>query len=659
MRWMCWILAGAVLSMPVAAEVCDTEAVLKAHLEAAKVAEETYVLAYDHDRGDGWWQGYWSKCDPAGTCKLYSLGDEDQFKDALKAGLSPRTVLEIRPEGNPRLTAPRDSKARAFVVGTNPYAYTVTAGDGKEVDHEDLAELKTLALLVGGTARSALSVAGTEYATLVAAGAAGVGTKPSAEQSAILGQMGILPSYVWAPPEPRPLQLVYRELSVEIERSRQSSTGALKRVESTADDLRDSIDGLEAAERYVRAVETRDTAGMEKSFSPPSETAFSDDFAKLREAHADLEREKATCPKELGWLSRAAELRLEPLPTVHHPRERRAHLSELDELVAKLGSGDVCTALRPALNRAASWFGAYPPIGARLSSEDVAVLIAINKLIRGYLSVFEKLVEPLAASKKLLEKGTGLGQRASLVAHVLTRKPGYVSGANCHLTHGVLPVARAEGAKVSVPWNKVRTETFTIAFDDNLKGIVTPTRAKREEKYELQVASPWRNFDIDLGLVHSNLRQHTYSAVAATTVPGGEGESGGASEEGDGEESSPPLQIARTQSEKLSGDVAMFVSWLPPKLDRGSLSAGPQIGVGLDSDHPAAFAGFVVSIGRYLNLSGGWSWQEVEDLVPGQDVGTVVTSNDDIRTRKEFENGWYASLAITLNDLPFFGGGKE
>lgn len=630
---------------------CDAERVLEDYLRHQETVQPGTLLpgdrivAYDHRRGDRWWRGYRWEC-PGGAavagCGLVAIGEP---------------TFEIRPEGHPRLTVPRSGRLHAFVVGTNPLAYTVTAGDSKEADHEDLADLQQLALLAGSTASTAAATLGTELFGLDAAVAAAQVQRATAEDSAMLRTLQISPSALAATPTPG-LQDFYDAIVAVLTTRGQELQKAFLDLQTRAKAVGDSLAELEAIERVLRAVETGDTAAIVSPLpAAPSEATLHLQFEELAKARTALEGKKPICPKDLSVLLRAIELRQRDLPPTTRPAERAAHVAELDELIRHLGSGDVCTDLRLALGAAATWFRAHPATDGVLPRPDDALLKALAKVIEGYRAGFEKKEEPLALTKTLLEKRGTVGRRASLLAFVRTRQPGFsTSPPHCALTHGVVPVSRADGQLVDVPWSKVRTEPFKIAFDQSLKDVVTPTRADREDKYELQMESLWRNFDIDLGLVHSGLEQPTYSAVAASTVDATDGGGDGTASE---KETELPLVIARTQTEALSGDVAMFVSWLPDRLQRGGFSMGPQIGFGLDDDRPAAFAGIVFSIGRFLNLSGGWSWQEIEDLAPGVAVGDVVTSADDIRRHKDFEDDWYAALTITLDDLPFFGGGDD
>lgn len=625
-----------------AAKTCSAEQTLKDHLSRHHV-EESYVLAYDHGRGDRWWRGYWWSCteeDGKEVCTLTELEDAGDLRFGRgrwkpQKGVPAYTLFEVRPEGHPRLTVPRGREVRAFVVGTNPLVYSVTAGDGKEADHEDLAELQKLALAIGGAATGFAQISAVTVDALPAVTAKKV-TPKSIET---LNDYGINAAQAAEATQPAWIT----SLSPALSKGTQQIRDALETLNGAAIKIRTSLAELEDGERFLRAVET--TTLTKERPKPPSEAALHEQFEALSAAREELVMVTPLCPDELLTLRRLLDLALlERPPTTGEIADHTALITS-----SRRSGGCDVDGLWTTITAAFDWLAVHPP-GTKIEAKLRELLKTTAQGITSYRTGTAKRAEALPPSQALLDKRQVPGSRASLLAHVLARPPGVDADA-CHLTHGVLPVARSQGAGASVPWSKVRTETFTVAFDDSLKTFVTPTRAKRDEKYEVQAASRWRGFDIDLGLVHSQVEQVTYSAVAATTVDGAGGSAG------EGGEAEPTLVIAPSERERRSGEVAMFVSYLPDRLQRGGLSFGPQLGVGLDDDHPALYAGAALSLGRYLNLSGGWSWQEVEDLVRGQAPGTVVTSKDDIRTRKGFVDDWYVSLAITLDDLPFFGGG--
>lgn len=610
-----------------------------------------YVLAYDHGQRSAWWQGFrWAgcgrRCDPA--CRAESLPDD---------------TFELRASGLPRLTVPPGSRVATFVVGTNPLAYSVAPGESKEVTHEELPDLQRFVALLGGTVGSGLRVVGTSITTGVALSASLAGDQQALDLLAeaappkhalILSSVDpstpISPAFTaWVDPVADAFTTAGSALQI-----------ALRDLATAVNGVEQQVDQMAAMERFLRAVETRAVTELRDPQLHPlpparvSEREVHLAFVDLEARRDALSKEAPLCKEELTVLVRLIALRLAGQPAAQ---------AEYAELTEKLTRGDLCTTLENELRDAGAWFASHPLTAPPPppSKVELALLDSLGRQLHGYRGAVEKRQTALKEAKDLIDSRGTAGQRASYLAYVhdlladrIRIAP--VTAADrdafvCAAVEGVLPIARGDAAEVRVPWSQVRSESFTIAFDANQKPIVAPVRASGDKRgYELVRTSPWRNIDVDLGLTHSPIVEPAYSAVSIASL--------GSLAPPD---ASDPKQlvIAETAEERRSGVPALFASWFSRPADDRALRLGGQVGFGLDVDQPALFVGPTLSIGRFLNLSGGWTFQEVDDLVDEQEEGMEVVAASDVRTKSDLEGDWYLAITLTLDNLPLFGGGKE
>jgi hypothetical protein len=281
------------------------------------------------------------------------------------------------------------------------------------------------------------------------------------------------------------------------------------------------------------------------------------------------------------------------------------------------------------------------------------VLEPFEKLLRDYLVLVAKRGEVIENAKKALGERGAVAKAGQTMAILAGRQDDVLASCStpCARSHGVLPVARAQGRGVDVKWSEIRTESFDIAFDETFKDLVIPTRKKLTAKYELERDAWWQDFDIDFGLVYTELADPEFSAVS---IPESADETSTVALAMADEEMSDLKVIARTDEDTRAGDTALFATWVP--FSRRGFHLGPQIGFGLDPDEPQAFAGLALGFGPYVKLSGGWTWQEIRALDGQVEDVTLVGSDDDIKQRRKFENDYYISMTISIDNLPFWGG---
>lgn len=210
-----------------------------------------------------------------------------------------------------------------------------------------------------------------------------------------------------------------------------------------------------------------------------------------------------------------------------------------------------------------------------------------------------------------------------------------------NLVNGVVAYRRPEGTVAKVKSGKVRTEGFTVKIDPRFKDLIVPDHPV-DVKAEYELHHEIRGIDFDFGLVYTDLAVAEFGAVSSAVddTPGCEGVD-------------DCKIIDQTGEDTRSGNVALFATWRLDNENDSDRHFGPQIGVGIDTDEPALFAGFGIGLSKSVKISVGYTWQEVT-VLDEQSIGDVVASGDDIKTESDWDDSWYVALSITLNDLSFF-----
>lgn len=620
---------------------CSREEGLFCYLSSNDPGEGTVILALDHRRQPSWWKAYqWQ------GKKLCELKDE---------------YFELGPEDRPRLNLPKNQELAVYVVDTNPLVYTLTPGESSVAERADLANLKTFVSLLTGTASTALEIGGqflglaerTSTTNAVVAAEAMAVEGPSYNPEVVQRRLNA---------EQIALQDIEDDLDQIKEAMKQSSRTLAKAVDQVLNASRSLDSALKEFERregevqsYVRSVEMG--AALDPRVQWPPIRAVEDGFQDVLAARIALDNEKPVCMPEIELLHQVIGRKVDGFsstPTVH-----RQQKDVFSSALTKLQGTTSCPTLRDPLLEIAEWLNAFPPTSTP-DPQVTVVLAPIEKLLGDYLDLVAKRREVITnANKALGERGTvaKAGQKFAILEQ---RQKGFLAACPtpCSRRYGVLPVSRAQGQDVDVAWDDVRTESFEIAFDETYTDLVIPTRPKKlTGKYELERESWWQDFDIDFGLVYTELVDPEFSAVS---IPPAKEEMPAIAATMDDEEMPEPMVISRTDEESRAGDVALFATWVP--VSYRSFHFGPQIGLGLDTDKPQLFAGLAFGLGPYVKLSGGWTWQEVKELAGGQEEDvTLVSGDDDIKTRRTFDDDWYVALTISIDNLPFWGedGGDE
>jgi hypothetical protein len=208
------------------------------------------------------------------------------------------------------------------------------------------------------------------------------------------------------------------------------------------------------------------------------------------------------------------------------------------------------------------------------------------------------------------------------------------------------------GTPDRVTWDEVQTRPFKVAKSSPYADKISLSRpSELSSKYKLTTSSS-RNWDIGISLVTTDVVDPKFGAVTkpvATT---------GFAQDDEPEEPAPPKQIAQVGESTRAGELAMFVhlgivGMLNPDASPLTRRIGVEIGAALSTDKPALFAGVSLPLTRYFRLGGGYTVQRVTAL-DGQSIGQDVTADTDIKTRQNFDDGYYVSLSISLGSISFF-----
>jgi hypothetical protein len=619
------LVAATLAPVSMTAHPCTSKVGLKEYLKFQHLGSEVLVLDLDHHRRSGWWKGWTWNGHALGTAGKpdFELGSEDQ----------PHLIVPYRFSG----------QILVVVTDTNPLLYTTRPVKATEVEREDLANVQQLAGLLGNLAGSALQLsAQREVASIAQATEAGSG-----EATSLLFYRPLVTPADAQPGDEKVPAEVVRSLDAilaALAEPRRDFETAVKALNSSAGSLERALssfaDTAAQADHYLREVEL---GRAERRFERwPSFAGVNKAFAELRRARAGLAATELPCADQLTALTEALDVKIRGLSADPIAAGQRA--KSFDQAVEKLVKGGGDCALRVHLQEVARWLETSRPGPSPANSDVRSKLLPLHTELSGVLGLVVSRTVLLKKADELLAKQAPLGKEAQRFAIVAQRQHDYLGGqaSICALNHGVLPVPRAEGYGLDVPWSRFASETFKVTFDPAFAGAVIPTRPSEvEATYELESRPSWFDLDVDLGLIHTDVRDPKFTAVTSPLA-----------EEGDAD---PPKVIARTGEDSRSGTVAAFVTLLP--WQRGGLRLGPQLGVALDTDNPALFLG--LSLGnRYVKLNGGYSWHDVDELRRGQELGvTEVGSTDDIRTRRTFEGDWYLGLSLSIDNLDFFGGG--
>lgn len=593
---------------------CDPQRQLELYLKS-KHQTATDVLAFDHQT-QVWAAFRW---------------------DGQKLSYIEAPAFERAFTNKPRLYVEREEQPLVVVINTNPLIFSSVFTGATEAPIEDLANLQRLTGLLGG------------FLSTTVGG---------------LRQPGEFP-----PPPPPPADLLFAEaMAIDLEeiqnpeatidavlqnageeilRALRAST---TRIQEALSGLQEPRSNLEAQlqrlneanaeiKSYLQLIESRSNTGIEpRQFDDlkGAQARIDATFARIDNGRTVLRSVAPICEKSLSALRDAARLFRAPLP--EKLPEKRAAVDQFLSALENIELDPNCSVDSP-IGRIKDRLlelhadGAGPPADRGASPAQDRALRPLVEGLNAYLTLASRRADALKTTDELMTKrGDGAKVAGAVEATIRRREENLLPGNPCSLISGVIEVHRPGAGETDLRWSQVRSENFKIAVDSPYKeGITLNHPAEVTAGYELQRAGRW-DFDVDVATVYTEIANPEFSAVD----PDGDGK----------------LVIDQTGEKGRAGDLAMFVSFQRRSARRSQFTFGPQLGVGFDTDFPALFGGFAVGISRYAKLGFGWTWQRIDEL--RGHINDPVSSKDDIKTRDAFDNNYYISLSITLDELPFF-----
>lgn len=623
---------------------CAPESQLEAYLRANHPAEELVVLAFDH-REQSWSGRRWYPQN-----RQLVLLDDAEFENSFA--------------NKPQLSLKKDEHLMVFATNTNPLLFSTTSTAATETDIEDLKALQSFTASLGGFLSAAIATRVPDIRVSQGEIEETADFQPAFTPHAlrvIIGETG---------DESRPMDEDLQKPAREILELLQPHVtaldqrlGALRVSGDNLDrELRSINEQNAAIKTYLQLVESDSPDGIQApdlaqlpQVLSELETIFRD-IVTQRNA---LEKHKPVCTGLLSSLQEAARLARMPLP--EKPLEAKLasdrYQDLVDNLVCRLmthlpfdeamaqkkkceeENKNACGEDGRDLAARILLFGEQlerlRPGSA--SPEQEAVLRPLEKGVAIYTAQVEQRSAMLKASNEVLVKRGDIAKTAGNIQILSERQARHSRGSkSCGLRSGVLQVARVEGKEANLRWSKVRNEGFKLAVDSGYRDAIALSRpAEATASYELALRRKW-DLDVDVAAIYTEVSDPTFAAVDLDPVS-----------------STNNNTIVRTDEKSRAGELAMFVGLMFGRSKVGGILAGPQLGVGLSVDHPAIFLGGSVGYG-IVKLGVGWNWQQIKRLRRDQREGMEVTPDNPLSTRNTFDDGFYASLSITLDELPFF-----
>lgn len=230
----------------------------------------------------------------------------------------------------------------------------------------------------------------------------------------------------------------------------------------------------------------------------------------------------------------------------------------------------------------------------------------------------------LANTADLMKAAVYLTRFSELALHA-TNTP-----SACVYLDGVVAV---EDSLRSSKLMKVRTVGFKLAAVPP-EGVTARAPDAVERKADLLPSFSW---DLAAALTHVGIDDKSWAPVTNPT-------------------NASQLVIGAAKETTRTGQFALMSNLKAPGLTGRDRWYKPalQLGANVDTKKPGFYVGASFG-GANFRLGGGWSWQQVQRLAEGQEeLVTVITKQEDIRTRSGYDNGPYISLSFSLGGLPFF-----
>ncbi|MEO8383121.1 MAG: hypothetical protein ABI779_25920 [Acidobacteriota bacterium] len=321
----------------------------------------------------------------------------------------------------------------------------------------------------------------------------------------------------------------------------------------------------------------------------------------------------------------------EDCPTKDPKTRSRAHTADLHDRTS-----DLIQWLEDPQNRAtAAADDAVATLLEDARSNSAKYVAAVDKRTR-LLEAEETIEEKRAATLKV---ATELQRFGALF------KSSEIGGLACWQTAGIVEVDRAQQNGLSLPWYEVQTEEYTMTVrpqfaEDVLRDLPNEVKGK----YTFSRGN--YGFDVDTALMFTHANDREYKAVSRPVNED-------VNEDGKINNEDTKLFVSETSRADRTGKLALMLT-ASPDFMRGF---GVQFGLGVDTDNPAAFIGVTRSFAKFMRISAGHTQQRVTRLGTDVNLGDVLLSADDLRTRERFDASWYAAVAFTISKLPIFNTG--
>jgi hypothetical protein len=381
-----------------------------------------------------------------------------------------------------------------------------------------------------------------------------------------------------------------------------------------------ALPGLAAStqSRYIGSAASLAKLGKVEGVCGGSLTSLDTVLRIVRDGEPDGEEEKKSAAKDL----RAALRLLEAGPV-----------------------GDDCSnePLAKAVIALAKWLRVEENrAAAKIDEENADEILAAEKMVSAYLKVVDQRKGLLTAYEKLADKRAAtLREAVSLERFGTLYTDQQLAGSDCWMTAGVVEVKRIQNSPLDLPLFKVQTEEFTVTvrptFKDDVLHVL-PDQTKG--KYSFTRGN--YGFGVDTALIFTRANDREFKAVARKVLED-------VNSDMKIDEKDTRLFVTETARTDRTGKLALMLTASP----KGLHHFGAQFGLGVDTDNPSAFLGLTYSIG-FIRLSAGHTQQRVTRLPPKVALGSVVETADLLTTRERFDASWYAALAFTISDLPIF-----
>jgi len=549
----------------------------------------------------------------------------------------------LRLNNRPRIEIARTSVngLRAFVIDTNPLLYLADVTEASAVDSQELANIKKLASALGGNLSQLLAFARrpTIDSPVIAAAVEGV-------DAAIADRTVSAFQTYRAPEEPTGIDTAAEELIEALTAVGVPALDARRKLASAAGALTSSVSQTEALlnswNSSVQLAETgRATAPL------PAPTTVLTLIGELMTRFTDVESTRSTlsatplpCNSELATVDGLVRIALTPPADGRNKTLARQERNRLNAALRDVMPSTCSATLGPRIDALANRLRSVDPGDLSESSESLNLDILRHNL-QVYATLAADRTAALATTQDLLAKRESVLKTAASLLRFSERADQYLKGhavGSCTLTTGVIEVDRLPGPG-KLERFKIRQEGFKVAADPALQGKVQPLRrSPLEAKFELIPRGRWQ-FDADFGLIYTDLASPEFGAVEVSSTD----EAG---------QTVTRKVVARVDEDVKAGQVAIFGTVYPK-----GWPIGLQLGAAIDTKEPALLGGLAVRLGPYVKLSGGVISSKVNDLARGFEIGDTVPDADSIRTHDEFDEDWYVALSVTLDNLPFFGGG--